>query len=72
MDWVGGRNCWILKQFLLKNLHMDLLRLNPCWVLYQKLWGRIVLALEPWAGRPGVGLGSLAPKIPPFMHYTWV
>ena len=29
----------------------------------QKLWGLIFLALEPWAGGPGVGLGLFAPKI---------
>ena len=28
-----------------------------------KLWGLIFLALELWAGGPGVGLGLLAPKI---------
>ena len=28
-DLVGGRNFWSLKQFLLKNLHMDLIRLIP-------------------------------------------
>ena len=27
----------------------------------QKLWGLIFLALEPWAGEPGVGLGLLVP-----------
>ena len=29
----------------------------------QKLWGLIFLALEPWAGGPGVGLGLLALEI---------
>ena len=29
----------------------------------QKLWGPIFLALGPWAGGPGVGLGLLAPGI---------
>ena len=29
----------------------------------QKLWGLIFLALEPWAGGPGMGLGLLTPKI---------
>ena len=29
----------------------------------QKLWGLIFLALELWAGWPGVGLGFLAPEI---------
>ena len=29
----------------------------------QKLWGLIFLALEPWAGGPGVGLGLLVPEI---------
>ena len=28
----------------------------------QKLWGLIFLALEPWAGEPGVGLGLLVPE----------
>ena len=29
----------------------------------QKLWGLTFLALEPWAGGPGVGLGLLIPEI---------
>ena len=29
----------------------------------QKLWGLIFLALESWAGEPGVGLGLLASKV---------
>ena len=29
----------------------------------QKLWGPIFLALGPWAGGPGVGLGLFAPDI---------
>ena len=27
------------------------------------MWGLVFLALEPWAGGPGVGLGLLAPEI---------
>ena len=36
----------------------------------QKLWGLIFLALEPWAGGPGVSLELLAPEIPSriFIH----
>ena len=39
----------------------------------QKLW-LLVLALEPWAGRPGVGLGPLASEISLliFSCHTWV
>ena len=29
----------------------------------QKLWRLIFLALEPWAGGPGAGLGLLAPDL---------
>ena len=29
----------------------------------RKLWELIFLALEPWAGGPGVGLALLAPEI---------
>ena len=36
---------------------------KPRWFLQQKLWGLIFLALEPWAGGPGVGLGLLALEI---------
>ena len=36
--------------------------------------GLIFLALEPWAGWSGVGLGSLAPEVPLpiFIHPMWV
>ena len=37
--------------------------LNPHWFLQPKLWGFIFLALEPWVGRPSVGLGLLALEI---------
>ena len=30
-----------------------------------KLWGLIFLALEPWAGEHGAGLGLLTPQISP-------
>ena len=33
--WVSGRNFWSPKQFLLKNPHMDLLRLIPFELLHQ-------------------------------------
>ena len=42
---------------------------NSHWFCSQKLWGLILLALEPWAGRPGVGLGLLAPEIPLLNYY---
>ena len=35
----------------------------PAGFCSQKLEGLIFLALEPWAGGPGVGLGLLVPKI---------
>ena len=35
----------------------------PAGFCSQKLWGLIFLALEPWAGWPGVGLGLLTPEI---------
>ena len=41
----------------------------PPGVCSQKVWGLIFLALEPWAGEPGVGLGLLAPEISPLNFY---
>ena len=38
-------------------------QLSPCSFCSQKLWGLTFLALEPWAGRPNVGLGLLAPDV---------
>ena len=40
----------------------------------QKLWGLMLLALEPWAGKPEVGPGPLTPEIslPIFIYHTWV
>ena len=49
------RNCLGLKSFF----H----RLHPGWFLQPEVMGFICLALEPYAGQPGVGLGLLATKI---------
>ena len=38
----------------------------------QKLWGLIFLALEPWSGGPGVGLGLFAPEISLLNFYPQV
>ena len=35
----------------------------PAGFCSQKLWGLTLLALEPWARRPGVSLGLLGPEI---------
>ena len=54
-------------------LQLFLLPQSPL-VISKKLWGLILLELEPWAGWLGVGLGSLAPEVslPIFTHHMWV
>ena len=37
--------------------------LNPHWFLQPELWGLIFLALKPWVGGLGMGLGLLTPEI---------
>ena len=49
------RGCWDSRSFFHSH--------NPCWFLQPETWKLIFLALEPWAGGPGVGLGLLAPEI---------
>ena len=48
----------------------------PAGFYSQKLWVLLFLALEPWAGDSGVGLGpsnsSGGTSLPIFIHYTWV
>ena len=51
------RNCQGVQQFLSFSAS------SPTGFYSQKLWWLIFLALEPWAGGPGVGLGILIPEI---------
>ena len=54
---------WALKEKLLENPAVSSTAPTPTDFCSQKLWGLIILELEPWAGWPGVRLGSLAPEI---------
>ena len=51
------RNCQRLQQFLSFTVSI------PTGFYSLKLWRLIFLALEPWAGAPGVGLGPFPPEI---------
>ena len=52
MCGIFKRNCLELKQFLCFTTPI------PTGFYSQKVWG-LFLALKPWAGGPGVGLGTL-------------
>ena len=54
---------WVLKEELLGFLSVSSTDSIPTGFCSQKLCGLIFLALEPWAGGPGVGLGLLVPKV---------
>ena len=56
------RNCLGLQKFF----STDSILTGFC---SQKFWVLIFLGLEPWAGRPGVGLGLLDPEIPLLNFY---
>ena len=54
---------WVLYEELLGAQEVSSTNLIPIGLCSQKLWGLIFLALQPWAGEPGVGLRLLAPEI---------
>ena len=54
---------WVLYEELLGAPEISSTDSIPTGFCSQKLWGLIFLALEPWAGGPGVGMGFLAPEI---------
>ena len=54
---------WVLLEELLGTPEVSFTDSIPAGFCSQKLWGLIFLALEPWAGGPGVGLGLLAREI---------
>ena len=53
----------VLEEELLGAPEVSSTDLIPTGFCSQKLWELIFLTLEPWAGRPGVGLGLLALEI---------
>ena len=64
---------WVLYEELLGAPEISSTDSIPTGFCSQKLWGLIFLALEPWAGGPGVGLGLLAPEISlPILYPTHV
>ena len=54
---------WVLQEELLGVPAASSTDSTPTGFHSQKLWRLIFLALEPWAGGPGAGLGLLAPEI---------
>ena len=62
------RNCLGFQKFLSSTA------LIPTGFYSQNLWRFILLALEPWAGGPGVGLGPFTPEISLqiFICHMWV
>ena len=54
---------WVPQEELLRAPADSSIASIPAGFHSQKLGGLIFLALESWAGGPGVGLGLLAPKV---------
>ena len=54
---------WVPQEELLRAPVASSTDSTPTGFHSQVLWGLIFLALESWAGGPGVGLGLLAPDI---------
>ncbi|KAF6114584.1 hypothetical protein HJG60_010549 [Phyllostomus discolor] len=65
-----GKSMRSVRPFMRRGLRIPISSANPTTTGFysQKLWGLIFLALEPWDGWSGVGLGSLTPEIPSVLY----
>ena len=60
---------WALQEEMADNPSVSSTDPNPIGFYSQKFWELTFLALEPWAGWSGVGLGSLKPTRYPSILY---